>query len=114
MIVRSFRGVVVRGREAVFYETVRRRIVDFRTSHSLIESHVARRMTDQGDRFLITTHWPDWASLLDWADGDVERPWGFDEIVPHLTGWEIEHFEEIEVGSEEAGPAPSQREWLTV
>lgn len=97
MIVRSFRGLVVRGREAVFYEIVRRRIVDFRASHSLIDCHVARRMTDAGDSFLITTHWPDWPALLDWAEGDPDKPWGFDEIVPYLKSWEIEHFEEIEV-----------------
>lgn len=100
MIVRSFRGIVVRGCEAAFYEVVRRRIAEFRGSHALIESHIARRMTDEGDRFLITTHWPDWVSLLDWATGDLERPWGFDEIMPYLASWEVEHFEEIEVGDE--------------
>ena len=109
MIVRSFRGVVARGREAAFYEIVRRRIAEFRGSHALIESHVARRMTDAGDRFLITTHGPDWVTLLDWAAGDVERPWGFDEIVPYLTTWEIEHFEEIEIDPAETPPVDRVR-----
>lgn len=97
MIVRSFRGIVVRGREAVFYEIVRRRIAEFKASHTLIDCHVARRMTDAGDTFLITTHWPDWAELLDWAGGEPDKPWGFDELIPYLKQWEVEHFEEIEV-----------------
>jgi heme-degrading monooxygenase HmoA len=109
VIVRSFRGVVVRGREAVFYEIVRRRIAEFRRSHALIESHVARRMTDEGDRFLVTTHWPDWVALLEWAAGDLERPWGFDEIVPYLTTWEIEHFEEIEIDPAETPAGDRER-----
>jgi heme-degrading monooxygenase HmoA len=114
VIVRSFRGVVVRGKEPVFYEIIRRRVVDFRHSHALVESHVARRMTETGDSFLVTTHWPDWAALLDWAAGDLERPWGFDELLPYLQSWEIEHFEEIEVPSEEAAATVRQAERMTV
>ena len=114
MIVRSFRGVVVRGRESVFYEIVRKRVLDFRQSHELIESHVARRMTDAGDAFLVTTHWPDWPALLDWADGDLEKPWGFDELLPYLASWEVEHFEEIEVPTESAAASVRQPERMTV
>jgi heme-degrading monooxygenase HmoA len=100
VIVRSFRGVVRRGRDAEFYALVRERVIAFRASHSMIESHIARRTTQDGDRFLITTHWPDWDALRRWADGDLEKPWGFDEILPYLESWEIEHFEEIEVDGE--------------
>ena len=112
VIVRSFRGIVVRGEETRFYEIVRRRVIDFRQAHSLVESHVSRRMTDEGDRFLITTHWPDWPTLLQWAGDDLERPWGFDEVVPCLSSWEIEHFEEIET-RDRSGAGPVKDEELT-
>jgi heme-degrading monooxygenase HmoA len=96
VIIRSFRGTVTRGSEEPFYAIVRARFVKFRAEHGLIESHLARRMGPEGDRFLITTHWPDWETLHAWAPGELERPWGFDELLPYLVEWEIEHFEEIE------------------
>lgn len=114
MIVRSFRGLVVRGREAVFYEIVRRRMTEFRASYTLIDCHVARRMTDAGDTFLITTHWPDWAELLDWAGGEPDKPWGFDEIIPYLKHWDIEHFEEIDVAESGSRSQISDQERLSV
>jgi heme-degrading monooxygenase HmoA len=101
VIVRSFRGVVVRGQEATFYALIRERVAAFRTSYSMIESHIARRTTPEGDRFLITTHWPDWEVLRRWASGDPTRPWGFDEVLPYLVSWEIEHFEEIGLGEDQ-------------
>ena len=97
MIVRSFRGVVAAGREEEFYALVRDRVARFRERFAMIESHVARRTTPSGDRFLVTTYWPSWDALREWAAGDdLERPWGFDELVPLLASWEVEHFEEIE------------------
>ncbi len=97
MIVRSFRGVVVPGRDAEFYGVIRARLREFRKSYALIESHVGRRTAPEGDHFLITTHWPDWDALRTWAEGDLLRPWGFDELLPYLSSWEIEHFEELEI-----------------
>ncbi len=101
MIVRSFRGVVVRGGDADFYALVRDRLESFRRSYTMIESHIGRRTTPEGDRFLITTHWPDWETLRAWAGADLLRPWGFEELMPYLTSWEIEHFEELALGEEE-------------
>jgi len=101
VIIRSFRGTVVRGHEADFYSIVRERLIAFRIEHALIESHIGRRMTPDGDTFLVTTHWPDWSSLRRWGDDDLERPWGFEEIMPHLASWRIEHFEEFVVESED-------------
>lgn len=108
MIVRSFRGIVTPGRDSEFYAIVRARVAAFRESNSMIESHIARRTTSEGDHFLITTHWPDWESLRHWAGGDLEHPWGFDEILPFLVSWEIEHFEEIAM-VHEPGPPPGRR-----
>jgi hypothetical protein len=102
VIVRSFRGVVVRGAGAEFYGIVRSRLRAFRGSYSMIESHVGRRSTPDGDHFLITTYWPDWDSLRTWARDDLLRPWGFDELLPYLASWEIEHFEELEIADAEA------------
>jgi heme-degrading monooxygenase HmoA len=104
VIVRSFRGVVAPGNDATFYAIVRARVADFRRSNSMIESHIARRTTPEGDRFLITTHWPDWDALQRWAGRDPEQPWGFDEILPYLVSWEIEHFEEIAIDDDHAVP----------
>jgi hypothetical protein len=106
VIVRSFRGTVVRGHEAEFYRIVRERLLAFRRTNELVESHIGRRMTPDGDTFLITTHWPDWASLRRWGkDEDLEKPWGFEEIMPHLASWRIEHFEEFAIAEEDA-PGP--------
>ena len=113
MIIRSFRGTVVRGHEADFYSIVRERLVAFRREHALIESHIGRRMTPEGDTFLVTTHWPDWATLRRWGDEDLERPWGFEEIMPHLATWRVEHFEEFAIDAEDA-PAPLSRSGVTV
>jgi len=96
MILRSFRGVVERGREGEFYALVRARIERFKAEFELVESHVGRRSAPDGEHFLVTTHWLDWDTLLAWSGGDVERPWGSDEILAMLTNWEIEHFEEID------------------
>jgi hypothetical protein len=95
MILRSFRGVVARGREAEFYAIVRDRVERFRVQFELVETHIARRSDPDGEHFLVTTHWLDWDTLLAWSGGDVERPWGSDELLAMLTSWEIEHFEEI-------------------
>jgi heme-degrading monooxygenase HmoA len=100
MIVRSFRGVVVRGREAEFYSLVRRRVAAFRERFAMVESHVSRRTTPEGDRFLVTTHWSDWEALRRWAPGNLEEVWGAEELLPLLASWEIEHFEEIELRSD--------------
>lgn len=97
MIVRSFRGVVVRGGDAPFYAVVRERLTAFRRANAMVESHVGRRTTPEGDHFLITTYWPDWDSLHAWAREDVMRPWGFEELMPYLASWEIEHFEELDL-----------------
>ena len=104
MIIRSFRGTVVRGHEADFYSIVRQRLLAFRREHELIESHIGRRMTPEGDTFFVTTHWPDWSTLRRWGDDDLERPWGFEEIMPHLASWQIEHFEEFATEVDD-GPA---------
>ena len=60
MIIRSFRGTVVRGHEADFYSIVRERLLAFRREHELIESHIGRRMTPEGDTFFVTTD-PRWS-----------------------------------------------------
>lgn len=106
VIVRSFRGVVVQGHEAEFYRIVRERLIVFRRTFRIVESHIGRRMTPDGDTFLITTLWPDWASLRQWGDEDLERPWGFEEIMPHLVSWRIEHFEEFAAPTEQAVDEP--------
>jgi len=100
MIVRSFRGVVARGHEAEFYALVRRRVAAFREQFAMVESHVSRRSTPDGDVFLVTTHWPDWDALRRWAPGHVDEVWGAEELLPLLTSWQIEHFEEIELASD--------------
>jgi hypothetical protein len=96
MIIRLFRGVVVPRRDAAFYGLVRERVAAFRATHAMIESHIGRRTTPEGDHFLITTHWPDWDALHRWAGDDLGRPWGFDELLPFLQTWEVEHYEEID------------------
>ena len=104
MIVRSFRGVVAKGKEPDFYALVRRRIAAFHEQYAMVESHVMRRTTAEGDRFLVTTHWPDWDTLRRWARNDLEHPWGSDELLPLLASWEIEHFEEIELAGVDGAP----------
>jgi hypothetical protein len=103
VIVRAFRGVVVAGADAEFYGIVRSRLHAFHRSHSMVESHVGRRSTPDGDHFLITTHWPDWETLRTWARDDLMRPWGFDELLPYLVSWEIEHYEELDVADDDVG-----------
>ncbi len=106
MIVRSFRGVVVRGGDATFYGLVRARLEAFRRSYSLIESHIGRRTTPEGDHFLITTHWPDWQTLRAWAGDDLLQPWGFEELMPYLASWEVEHFEELDLTADDGRARP--------
>jgi hypothetical protein len=103
VIIRSFRGTVVKGGDAAFYGVVRARLVAFRRSFALIESHVGRRTTPHGDEFLITTHWPSWDALRAWTRDDLDKPWGFDELMPFLVTWQVEHFEELEI-TDEAQP----------
>ena len=50
---------------------------------------------DTGDRFIIITIWPDWATLIDWIGPDPSRPWGSDELIPLMEEWHVEHFEEF-------------------
>jgi heme-degrading monooxygenase HmoA len=106
VIIRSFRGVVVTGGDAAFYALVRARLVAFRRTFALIDSHVGRRTTPHGDEFLITTHWPSWDQLRAWANDDLSKPWGFEELMPYLVSWEVEHFEELDI-VDEAEPGPS-------
>jgi heme-degrading monooxygenase HmoA len=96
MILRTFRGTVRRGSEEAFYALIRERVRRFRTEHDLVDSHLARRMSDDGDRFLVTTHWPDWDALRAWAGDRIDEPWRFDELLPYLVEWEVEHYEELD------------------